>query len=51
MIFLTNLADRLEIAPIKAAKEKIEVNIKKYPVEKTRGRSDKYPTYFKIQQA
>jgi hypothetical protein len=32
MIFLTNLADKLDIDPLEAAWEKLEVNRKKYPV-------------------
>ena len=48
MIFLTNLADKLGINPIEAAKEKIEVNKKKYPIEKAKGKSDKYTAYSKI---
>jgi len=48
MIFLTNLADKLGINPIEAAKEKIKVNKKKYPIEKAKGKSDKYTAYSKI---
>ena len=42
MIFLTNLADKLGIDVLEAAKEKIEVNKKKYPVEKAKGTAKKY---------
>lgn len=45
MIFLTNLADRLGIDPIGAAKKKIEKNEKNYPVDKVRGKSLKYTEY------
>jgi NTP pyrophosphatase (non-canonical NTP hydrolase) len=45
MIFLTNLADRLGIDPIKAAKEKITTNRVKYPAELVRGRNLKYDQY------
>lgn len=42
LIYLTNLADKLGIDPLKAAKEKITINKKKYPVNKSRGNSRKY---------
>jgi len=42
MIFLTMLADKFGIDPITAAKEKIEINEKKYPVSLAKGKSDKY---------
>ena len=42
MIYLIRLADRLEIDPVQAAKEKIRLNEKKYPVEKARGNAAKY---------
>jgi len=42
MIFLTNLADRLGIDPLEAAKDKIEKNKRKYPVEKAKGSAKKY---------
>ena len=42
MIFLTNLADRLGIDPLEAAKDKIEKNKRKYPVEKAKGSARKY---------
>ena len=48
MIFLTNLADKLGIDPIEAAKEKIEVNKTKYPIEKVKGKSAKYTAYSEI---
>ena len=47
MIFLTNLADRLGIDPIEAAKEKLEKNRKNYPADKVRGKALKYTEYEK----
>ena len=47
MIFLTNLADRLGINPIEAAKEKLEKNRKNYPADKVRGKAFKYTEYEK----
>jgi dCTP diphosphatase len=41
-IFLLELADNLDIDLLDAIEAKIEKNAKKYPVEKARGRSDKY---------
>jgi len=42
MIFLINLSDKLGIDPLEAAKEKIEINKKKYPVSIVKGKSQKY---------
>jgi len=42
MIFLTMLADKLGIDPVEAAKEKIAINNKKYPVDLSKGKSEKY---------
>ena len=42
MIYLTRLADRLGIDPVQAAKDKMRINEKKYPVKKARGSSEKY---------
>ena len=42
MIYLTRLADRLGIDPVAAAKEKMRLNEKKYPVEKAKGNAAKY---------
>lgn len=47
MIFLTNLADKLGIDPLEAAKEKIKINKKKYPVNIVKGKSQKYTEYNK----
>jgi hypothetical protein len=35
----------LDIDLIKAANDKIELNAKKYPVEKARGKNNKYTDY------
>ncbi len=45
MIFLTNLADKLGIDPLDAAKEKIEKNRKKYPANIVKGKAHKYTEY------
>ena len=37
LIYLTNLADKLGINPLEAAKEKLKINGMKYPVDKARG--------------
>ncbi len=42
MIYLARLADRLGIDPVQAAEEKMQINEKKYPVEKAKGRAAKY---------
>jgi NTP pyrophosphatase (non-canonical NTP hydrolase) len=43
--YLVRLADKLGIDLIAAANEKIEVNARRYPVEKVRGSSKKYTEY------
>ena len=47
MIFLTNLADKLGIDPLEAAKEKIKTNRQKYPADVVRGKALKYTEYQK----
>ena len=42
LIFLVELADRLNIDPLAAAERKLALNAQKYPVEKARGRATKY---------
>lgn len=42
LIYLVRLADVLGIDPLEAAFRKIEINARKYPVEKARGNSRKY---------
>ena len=45
LIYLVNLADKLGIDPLEAAKTKIDKNRKKYPVSQSRGKSLKYKEY------
>lgn len=40
-IYLARLADQLGISPIEAALDKLEINRKKYPPEKARGKATK----------
>ncbi|MGA2534008.1 MAG: nucleotide pyrophosphohydrolase [Candidatus Aminicenantales bacterium] len=40
-IYLARLADQLGISPLEAALEKLEINRKKYPPEKARGKATK----------
>ncbi len=42
LIYLVNLADKLDIDPLQAAQNKVKKNRKKYPVDKSRGKSLKY---------
>jgi dCTP diphosphatase len=42
LLFLVRLADRLGVDPVRAAGRKLELNAKKYPVEKSRGKATKY---------
>lgn len=44
-IYLVRLADRLGIDLVRAVDAKIEVNAKKYPAEKVRGKATKYSEY------
>jgi len=44
-VYLLRLAEVLEIDLIKAANAKIDLNAKKYPVEKARGSNAKYTEY------
>jgi NTP pyrophosphatase (non-canonical NTP hydrolase) len=45
LIYLCRLADRLEIDLLAAAREKMRLNARKYPVDQARGRADKYTRY------
>ncbi|MFN3479992.1 MAG: nucleotide pyrophosphohydrolase [Thermodesulfovibrionales bacterium] len=45
MIYLTKLADKFGIDPVEAAKEKVEINEKKYPADMVRGKAKKYNEY------
>ena len=42
MIYLAQLADCLEIDPIRAAEEKMRINEQKYPIARSRGLATKY---------
>ena len=42
LLFLLRLSDRLGVDLLSAAEKKLEINRKKYPVEKARGRATKY---------
>ncbi len=42
LLFLIRLADKLDIDLVAAAEKKLELNAKKYPVEKSRGVATKY---------
>ncbi len=41
-LYLLNLADKLGIDPTEAARKKLKLNGKKYPVHKAKGNADKY---------
>jgi NTP pyrophosphatase (non-canonical NTP hydrolase) len=45
MIYLTELAEKLGIDPVEAAKAKVEINSKKYPAELVKGKVSKYTEY------
>ncbi len=45
LIYLIRLADKLDIDLLAAAISKIEVNEKKYPVDKAKGNAQKYTEY------
>ncbi len=45
MIYLTELAQKLGIDPVEAAKTKVEINNKKYPADLVKGKASKYTEY------
>jgi len=45
LIYLVNLADKLNIDLVKAARDKLAKNAKKYPADQVRGSSRKYTEY------
>jgi dCTP diphosphatase len=45
MIYLTELADKLGINPLEAAKAKMMINGQKYPAELVKGKASKYTEY------
>ena len=42
LLYLLQLADKLDIDPVQAAERKVRLNAEKYPADRARGRSDKY---------
>jgi dCTP diphosphatase len=45
MIYLTELADKLGIDPVEAAKAKVAINGQKYPADLVKGKAAKYTEY------
>lgn len=45
MIYLTELAEKLNIDPVEAAKAKLEINRQKYPADLVKGKASKYTEY------
>jgi dCTP diphosphatase len=45
MIYLTELADKLDIDPVEAAKAKLRINEEKYPADLVKGKASKYTEY------
>ncbi len=45
LIYLLRMADRLNIDLLEAARKKIEINAKKYPIAFAKGKADKYTCY------
>lgn len=45
MIYLTELAEKLGIDPVEAARAKLEINRQKYPAELVKGKASKYTEY------
>jgi len=45
LLYLMSLSNKLQIDLVEAAEKKIAKNAKKYPIEKVKGKSDKYTTY------
>ncbi|MCJ7737679.1 MAG: nucleotide pyrophosphohydrolase [Anaerolineae bacterium] len=45
MLYLLNLAERLGIDPLEAARKKLEMNGEKYPAARVRGKALKYTEY------
>jgi dCTP diphosphatase len=45
MIFLTELAEKVGIDPVEAARAKLQINGQKYPAELVRGKASKYTEY------
>jgi dCTP diphosphatase len=45
MIYLTDLADKLGLDPVEAARTKVAINKEKYPADLVRGNASKYTEY------
>jgi len=45
MIYLIELADKLGVDPVEAAKAKVEINDQKYPADLVKGKATKYTEY------
>src|ERR671921_888310 len=45
MIYLTELAEKLGIDPVEAARAKVEINRQKYPADLVKGKASKYTEY------
>ncbi len=45
MIYLTELAEKLGIDPLEAARAKVEINSEKYPATLVKGKAAKYTEY------
>jgi len=45
LLYLTRLADVLDIDPLAAAERKMKINARKYPVQRSRGSIRKYSDY------
>ncbi|KAL4441609.1 hypothetical protein ABPG74_021541 [Tetrahymena malaccensis] len=50
LAYLTRLADQCKIDLTQAILRKMEMNAKKYPVEKCKGKSDKYTSYQEMKE-
>jgi NTP pyrophosphatase (non-canonical NTP hydrolase) len=48
MIYLIELADKLGIDPVEAARAKVEINKRKYPAALVRGKAFKYTEYREV---
>ena len=45
LIYLIELADKFEFDLVQAGRDKMALNAEKYPVEKAKGKADKYTAY------
>ena len=45
LIYLLNLADKLGVDPLQAARDKLDQNRAKYPADRVRGKAQKYSEY------